>query len=226
MRIRLFALILVLAALGVHAQGRHRGEPALRLSAAAGSTTGTQLSATGIAFLNVILGEAEVSKIAVTSSGTAPLNVTGAAISGAGLSVSDSLPVTLQPGASTVISVTWDPTVTGTLVGASLTIATNATSPKILIYGSAIGEPPPIPYDVELTWDAPAAAADPVAGYHVYRALSGSTTWALLNSEPVTETSYIDTTAADGLVYSYEVRSVDASGIESAPSNTYVAAIP
>jgi predicted phage tail protein len=215
----LFLLGLVL---GVHAQGHHRGEPALRLSAAAGSTPGTQLSATGIAFLNVILGEAEVSKIAVTSSGTAPLHVTAAAISGEGLSVSDSLPVTLQPGASTVISVTWDPTAPGTLVGASLTIATNATSPKILIYGSAFAPTSTPSYKVELTWTPGTGSTDAAVSYDIYRQTGGVTT--LVGTSKVA--SYTDLTAQDGLTYLYWVTAVDASGVQSSSSNSYTAVIP
>jgi fibronectin type 3 domain-containing protein len=39
-------------------------------------------------------------------------------------------------------------------------------------------------------------------------------------------TTYTDTTVQDGLTYDYEVTSVDASGVESTPSNVYTAAIP
>jgi fibronectin type 3 domain-containing protein len=39
-------------------------------------------------------------------------------------------------------------------------------------------------------------------------------------------TTFTDTTVASGSSYNYEVTSVDASGVESAPSNVYTAAIP
>jgi fibronectin type 3 domain-containing protein len=80
-------------------------------------------------------------------------------------------------------------------------------------------------YEVELTWEAPASSSDPVAGYHVYRA-TGSGSYALLNSSIDAPTTYTDTTVQAGATYNYEVRSVDASGVESVPSNVYTATIP
>ena len=80
-------------------------------------------------------------------------------------------------------------------------------------------------YEVELSWDAPTSSSDPVAGYHVYRATAAGS-YSLLNSSINTPTTYTDTSAQAGATYNYEVRSVDASGVESAPSNVYTAAIP
>jgi hypothetical protein len=78
-------------------------------------------------------------------------------------------------------------------------------------------------YSVELSWSAPANQNDPVTGYHVYRA-TGSGAYALLGS--AASTAYTDTTAANGLTYNYEVKSVDAAGVESVVSNVYTAVIP
>jgi len=80
-------------------------------------------------------------------------------------------------------------------------------------------------YEVELTWDAPASSSDPVAGYHIYRA-TGSGSYALLNSSINAPTTYTDSTVQAGATYDYEVKSVDASGVESGPSNVYTATIP
>jgi fibronectin type 3 domain-containing protein len=80
-------------------------------------------------------------------------------------------------------------------------------------------------YEVELSWDAPTSSSDPVAGYHIYRA-SSTGTYALLNSSVNAPTTYSDTTVQAGATYNYEVKSVDASGVESAPSNVYTATIP
>jgi fibronectin type 3 domain-containing protein len=80
-------------------------------------------------------------------------------------------------------------------------------------------------YQVDLTWDAPVSSSDAVAGYHIYRAAS-SGSYALLNASANTPTTYTDTTVEAGQTYTYEVTSVDASGVESAPSNVYTATIP
>jgi fibronectin type 3 domain-containing protein len=81
-------------------------------------------------------------------------------------------------------------------------------------------------YAVNLSWEAPTSSVDPVAGYNVYRAPSGSSTYALLNSSPETETSYMDSTVVNGQIYDYIAESVDASGIESIPSNVFTVTIP
>jgi fibronectin type 3 domain-containing protein len=65
-----------------------------------------------------------------------------------------------------------------------------------------------------------------VAGYSVYRAISGSSTYELLNSSLDATTAYTDATVQDGTSYSYYVESVDDEGIHSVPSNTYTVPIP
>jgi fibronectin type 3 domain-containing protein len=65
-----------------------------------------------------------------------------------------------------------------------------------------------------------------VAGYNVYRALSGTTAYQQLNSYADTQVAFEDSTVQAGLTYDYMVESVDASGVESVPSNIAVVAIP
>lgn len=81
-------------------------------------------------------------------------------------------------------------------------------------------------YAVDLSWDAPSSSTDPVAGYNVYRALSGTTAYQQLNSYADTQVAFEDSTVQAGLTYDYMVESVDASGVESVPSNIAVVAIP
>jgi fibronectin type 3 domain-containing protein len=94
-------------------------------------------------------------------------------------------------------------------------------------------EPIPVPtaptstaYKVSLNWDAPTSSADPVVGYHVYRTLSGDSAYQLVNSTADTLTSYLDSTVVNGTAYDYLVKSVDASGVESVPSNVITVNIP
>jgi fibronectin type 3 domain-containing protein len=84
----------------------------------------------------------------------------------------------------------------------------------------------PTPYEVILTWDAPTDSTDPVAGYNVYRAISGSSTYELLNSSLDATTTYTDATVQNATAYVYYVESVDAEGSDSVPSNTYTVSIP
>jgi fibronectin type 3 domain-containing protein len=80
-------------------------------------------------------------------------------------------------------------------------------------------------HEVDLTWDAPSSSPVPVAGYDVYRSTGGSA-FQLLNSSLDTQTAYVDSTVQSGKTYSYEVESVDASGMASSPSNQITVTIP
>ena len=79
---------------------------------------------------------------------------------------------------------------------------------------------------VELTWYAPTSSSDPVAGYNIYRAVSNSSTFQLLNSSVDTGTTYQDNTVQGGTSYTYYVESVDTSGVQSIPSSQVIVTIP
>jgi hypothetical protein len=134
-----------------------------------------------------------------------------------------SFPMSLNPGQSTTLNLQFDPTVAGAATGA-VTFGSNCSMGAMAVSLSGTGMAPAT-YEVELTWDAPASSSDPVAGYHIYRE-TGSGSYALLNSSVNTPTTYTDTTVQAGATYNYEVKSVDASGVESTPSNVYTATIP
>ncbi len=85
--------------------------------------------------------------------------------------------------------------------------------------------PVPTKWEINLAWDAPASSPDPVAGYDVFRAPSGTTSFAEINTSLLTATTYSDLTPQNG-TYEYYVDSVDASGNLSAPSNTATVTIP
>jgi fibronectin type 3 domain-containing protein len=83
-----------------------------------------------------------------------------------------------------------------------------------------------VTYSVDLGWDAPSTSSDPVASYNVYRAPSGSSSYTELTSLTESQTTYTDNSVQPGDSYQYYVTSVDASGVESVPSNIAVASIP
>ena len=94
-----------------------------------------------------------------------------------------------------------------------------------LVQSSRAASPEP-DYLIDLAWQAPDSFPESVLGYNIYRSADGGGTYQKLNGSPVSQTSYTDTNVQGGLVYLYLVESVDAAGVESAPSNMAVVTIP
>jgi len=181
------------------------------------------MNAATIAFGNVNLNSPATQSLILTSTGTAAVRVSAAAVSGTGFTISGGpFPMTLNPNQTATISVQFDPATAVAFTG-QVTITSNSSTGSSTVIGLT-GTGIALVYQVNLTWNAPASSTDPVAGYNVYRAPSGSTTYQQLNSTAVTQTTYVDTTVLNSQTYDYIVESVDASGATSAPSN--MAAIP
>ena len=120
-----------------------------------------------IAFGNVSLNALGTQTLTLASTGTLPVTVNTAVLTGAGFTMSGiTLPVVLNPGQSVTMALEFVPSVAGAATG-QLTITSNATTGGTMaIPVSGTGA---VPYEVNLAWDAPASSADAVAGYNVYR---------------------------------------------------------
>jgi nitrogen fixation protein FixH len=190
----------------------------------AAAVSALTLGSTSISFGNVNLNSPATQAETLTSSGTSALTISAASVTGAGFSISGlTFPVTLNPGQSATLYVGFDPTVTGTATGA-VTLTSNASPGTATVSLSGAGQT--VSHQVVLTWSAPSSSSDPVVGYNVYRAAGGSSSYQLLNSSADVITTYTDSTVQSGTSYSYYVESVDASGNQSAPSNTYSVSVP
>jgi fibronectin type 3 domain-containing protein len=117
--------------------------------------------------------------------------------------------------------VQFDPTVSGAATG-QLVIASNSSAGSMVVSLNGTG----MAYAIDLSWDPPSGSGDPVAGYRVYRAASGSSSYQLLTAAIDAETSYTDSAIQAGASYQYYVTTVDDSGVESAASNTADATVP
>ena len=178
-----------------------------------------------LAFGNVTLNTTATQPVTIASTGNAALQVTALAVTGSGfaLSAAPALPVSVASGATYTVNVVFAPTVAGDVSG-GLAITSNATNTPTLNLGLS-GSGMQRTYSVDLTWQVPSSSADPIAGFNVYRAVSGSGNFAQINSALVTSAAYSDmqTGAAS---WDYEIRSVDANGTVSAASNVFTAVIP
>jgi hypothetical protein len=176
-----------------------------------------------LAFGNVVENDTATQPITLTSSGTGPVTINSITASGASFSTSTmTLPATLNSGQTATLNVQFAPTATGVSSG-QLAIATNSTAtPTVTMSLSGTG----LPHEVALNWQAPSSTTDAVAGYNVYRAISGNSSYQKLNASLQTQTTYTDSTPQGSVSYLYYVTSVDGSGLESVPSNTASVTIP
>jgi hypothetical protein len=160
----------------------------------------------------------------LTSTGTTPVMVNSAAITGAGFTiVGGSFPVTLNPTQTLTLQLQFEPTTTGVLSG-QITISSNSISggaAVVALTGAGIA----VAHEVDLSWDPPTSSTDPVVGYNIYKSTAGGS-FVLLSSLPDSTIVYVDHSVVSGDRYSYTVKSVDSSGVESVASNPTTATIP
>ena len=188
-------------------------------------TSTLAVAPTTLAFGSVTIGSPATQTVTLTSTGTAAVTIDAATIAGSGFSLAGaSLPATLAPNQTLTLSVQFNPGAAGAATG-TLTITSTATNnPTATVNLSGTGVA--VQHEVDLSWNAPVTSTDPVAGYHVYRAPGGSSSFQLLNSTVNTVTTYADKTVQSGSAYTYFVKSVDGSGVESVASNQVSVTIP
>lgn len=183
------------------------------------------LNALTIPFGDVTVNSPATQSLVVKSVGKDALTVTAASVTGSGFSLKGAtFPVTLAPGSDVTWDLEFDPTSAGSHTGA-LTILSNS-----LYRGTAIvslnGTGEAGSYQVQLSWDAPTGTSQQIAGYRIYRANSGSSSYKLLNSSLDSATSYADTTVQNGITYDYYVETVNSAGASSAPSTVLAMSVP
>jgi hypothetical protein len=100
------------------------------------------ISVTNVAFGSVSDNAPATQTVTLSSTGTGPVTVNGAAVTGADFSLSQgTFPVTLSPGQSTTITVQYDPTVLGTETGQLSISSTSSNNGTATIPLSGTGLP-------------------------------------------------------------------------------------
>jgi hypothetical protein len=191
----------------------------------AAPTAQLQVSAASLPFGSVPVNSTSTLTLTLISSGTAPVTVNAVALTGTGFSDSGAtFPMTLNPNTSVTLNVQFDPTVAGAASGQLTITSTSTTGSTAQVPLTGTGTA--VTYSISLNWDAPSGSTDPVAAYNVYRSTDGGASFTKLNTSPDTQADYSDTTVQSGASYVYQVTSVDASGVESAPSNQFPLSVP
>jgi Abnormal spindle-like microcephaly-assoc'd, ASPM-SPD-2-Hydin len=219
------------------ATGTASGQIAISSNSSKGSTASVALSGTGAAanpqltvsvgslsFGSVNVNTATAQSLTLTSTGSTPVTVNSATITGAGFTIiGGSFPITLNPNQTATLKLQFEPTTAGALTG-QLSISSNSTTGSTATV-SLTGTGTVVAHQVTLTWNVPPSSPDPVAGYNIYRA-TGTGSFTRINSSPDTAVTYVDTAVTSGTTYSYQVTSADPSGQESVPTSPVTVTIP
>lgn len=181
------------------------------------------VSPSNVPFGNTTINTPSTQSVTLASTGTAPVVIQSAALSGAGFTMSGAtFPVTLNPGLALTLDVQFDPVVSGAATGNLSIQSSSSTNGTAVVSLSGAG----IPHQVALSWDSPGSSTVPIASYNTYRLTAGGSAYQLLNSSVGPQTTYVDKAVKSGVTYDYIVTSVDSTGVESVPSNAVTATIP
>jgi len=174
---------------------------------------------TSLSFGNVNDGSNSSLTTSISNNGNSNVTISGVTVTGAGFSANGiSNGTILTPGQSATLTVTFAPTTAGTVSGASVSIASNATNSPATIALSGTGT-----HTVLLQW-----SPSPTSGvtYNVFRGTSkGGEGTTPINPSAISGTSYTDTNVSSGTNYFYTVEAVNSGG-SSAASNEAEASVP
>jgi hypothetical protein len=187
----------------------------LAVSGAGTRTEWGTSSPSSVSFGQVAMGTSSTVPVVLTNSRSSNLTMSKLGTSGSGFSVNGpTLPLTLEPGQSVTVKITFAPQAAGTDGGSLFAYGLGLAVP---LTGTGIATQ----YSVNLSWNSSSG----VAGYNVYRSTTASGTYSRLNSTPNASTAYTDSTVVPGQTYYYSATSVSASGGESALATPPVQAV-
>ena len=186
-----------------------------------GTGATSQLSATpsSVSFGSVALGDHAILPALLASTGSESVTISQITIAGAGFTLgSVALPLTLAAGQSASVSITFAPAATGAVTG-TLTVSSSAAGSPLMLALTGTGI-----HTVRLTW---AASSTPgVTGYNVYRSATSEGGFTVINTSPLTGTSFVDSNVTAGQTYYYKLTAIGAGGEESGFSNAASVTIP
>ena len=189
-----------------------------------GSGSGSNLTANSytVSFGDVDTGSSSTQSVTVTNAGTMEVSVRNISVSGPGFSATG-LPSgsKFAPGDTANLALTFAPSSTGEVTGTITVDEEQFPTPlRIAVSGRGVASSARA---VTLTWNA---STSNVAGYRAYRATNPGGPYALLNSSPIPQLRYTDSTVQSGTTYYYVVTAVGADNSESDYSNQASANVP
>jgi hypothetical protein len=198
------------------------GSP-LTLTLSGTAVTATRVlmpSTTALSFGDVLLGNSNSQAVMLTNSGNSDVTISSVTVSGTQFSVTGvGANTTLSPGQAAVLNADFSPTGAGSTTG-GVVVNSNASAVSISLTGNGVQAST---HSVALSWDP---STSDVIGYNVYRAALGSGSYTRLNSAPLAQMQFTDSSVASGQTYSYVVTAVDVDSVESVYSDGVTADVP
>jgi hypothetical protein len=189
--------------------------------AVAGAGTRSEFGASSpssVSFGQVAMGASSTVPVVLTNPRSSSITISKLgtnATTGGGFSVSGpALPLTLSPGQSVTVNVTFAPQAAGSDGGSLFAYGLGLAVP---LSGTGVTAQ----YTVNLSWNSSSGAM----GYNVYRSTTASGTYSRLNPSPNANTAYTDSTVVPGQTYYYSATSVNSSGMESSLATPPVQAV-
>ncbi|MGC1220549.1 MAG: choice-of-anchor D domain-containing protein [Candidatus Sulfotelmatobacter sp.] len=189
---------------------------ALAVSGAGSRSEWGTSSPSSVSFGQVVMGTGSTVPIVLTNSRSSNLTMSKLGTSGSGFSVNGpAVPLTLEPGQTVTVNVTFAPQAAGTDGGSLFAYGLGLAVP---LSGTGVAA---AQYSVNLLWNSSSGAT----GYNIYRSTTASGTYSRLNSALDANTAYTDSTVVPGQTYYYSATSVSSSGVESALATPPVQAV-
>lgn len=180
-------------------------------------------STTSLSFGNVMIGDSLSQQVTLKNTGNANVDISNVSLSGSSYTLGGvTSNVTLAPEQSAILTVEFGPKTMGSLPG-KVTISSNAAGPPLVIQLSGAGMQKGQQQSVALSWDK---STSQVTGYFVYRSSESSGPYSKLNAEANVDTTYTDSSVANGQKYFYVVTAVSSENIESSFSSPVSVNIP
>ena len=196
---------------------------AITLNGTAISAQQSSLSAspTSLSFGSLAINTSTSLALTITNSGSTSTTISKITLSGTSYALSNTTtPFTLAAKQSQQLTLSFSPTVAGDSSG-TLTIISSGSTLTIPLTGSGTTNAPS--HSVSLSW---VASSSPISGYNVYRSLASGNSYTLINSSPLTTTSFTDQSVSGGTTYYYVVTALSPNGAESGYSNEATVTIP
>lgn len=176
-------------------------------------TSNLLINPNSINFGGAVVGSQVNVNVTLTNSGSATVTVTQANLSGSSTFsvVGLTLPLTLSPAQSAIVTIRFSPTALGAVSGGVSFVSNASNSPgNVTLSGTGSS-------GVSLSWNTSPTSG--ITDYNVYRGTVSGGPYTKINSSVVKSLTYFDTTVSPGTTYFYVVTAVDSFGVESAFSS-------